>query len=220
MDLYEKYGYVILPKSLKLYHWCKNELDLSKSADYNYTLFCTFGDEWGGKHIYEIELLQDYKVLLAIKDFTANRLKCSLLEIANDHGSLYDHELTDFHDNTVFIKKLQKNRDPIINYLREKGIEGWLASLEGGGYIEVCLFTKDIDNFYSVKKINKEDVCCSLNIYFPELKFGNCNQLNNHVKKYFKSFAQEELESPENFYNDKLGWFNMTKILKSNEYLD
>ncbi len=128
-ELYDNYGYIVLPKSFKLYHCTNKQFDENLSDKYNHTIFCCIGEMFdeNPKYLYKIELLEDYKFLLAIKKFNGSQIICSLPEIANKND-LFRDKLTDSDD--LWIKQHQQTRDVTINYLRNEQIEGWLTSLE------------------------------------------------------------------------------------------
>lgn len=196
-QLYDDYGYVIFPKGFTFYHCSNNEIELSNSKNFNFTFFLTIGKMffWNkNKHLYKFTLLQDYKVLFCIKKLF--RCKSALLDIAEKYLNIT------FSDRSYpFIKQCSSERNKYINALKDNGIYGILSDIENNPLIEICLFTEKYNNYYTIEKINKNDVINSLNIYNPYVFIGNKVDFTNYnsTNISYKIKLKKEMEKePDN----------------------
>jgi hypothetical protein len=208
-ELYGKYGYVILPKGFKLYHTSREGFDSTNNEQHNNTLFCSIGDRFGNKDkVYEVELLQDLKILLAVSKFKRRcYLASALPEIARDYSLGIDTD-------PIGIKMNETNRDQLIEFFRSNCIVGWLGPVEEKIDIEVCLFPDSLEKMVSVTLI-EDDKYNSLDYSPCWLVLGTGNRVSEGVFDSFWRLYEDYLRDPA----EVGAYADMTRILHANGYL-
>ena len=188
-DLYDKYGYVIFPKGFKFYHATDKILDFENSENYNYTLFTMIGEIYGFKHnIYEIELIDECKILLAITEINRCYCKNSLIEIAIDNNIFPNESINDAHFPEI--KKNSEYRNKIIEFLRINNIYGWITPMDNFKNIEVCFFNKNQKEKFKIKLIKDNEIINSLDILKPDVKIGTSVKIiksNKSIDQYMNN---------------------------------
>jgi hypothetical protein len=192
MNLLAEYGKVVIPKNFKLYHASTNGIDLTKTAEHDYVLFCCIDFAYNPSGtLYEIKLLKDYELLFCVSKIHITSMVGAFVDICK-RAQLPVGKVS----NSLCVKQSNENRHIFIEYLRSCNIYGWFSSIEDNPVPEICLFTKNWDDMFEIRKIpidsNLENSC---DILIPRLKLGTLNDklsswttraLQKNLSDYFK----------------------------------
>ena len=117
------------------------------------------------------------------------------------------------------MKQKYKPRNKLIDFLRNNNVDGWFSTVENVNYFEVCLFTKNIQQMYILKKVTDGKIINSLDDFKPVLTLGTTNKLsdnnNKKLSQRYHNFLNET--NPSERYS--IGDYMLSRIYHMNNLL-
>lgn len=223
MDLYNAYGYCLIPKGVYLYR-CADNTEIRECMFFGLDpLVAGCFQDLNDPSIHIWQTIEPIKILFMVSYIDSQaRAESAIVEIYESYFPGREKV------NDMEIKSYNRTlRDALISKLIDDGIGGWLSSLENAQQLEICLFADRIRQekrikFVSSQSDNAPHPITSLKKIkiYPSDRFYKLSeeplkfQLYPKYKQRIRSILKEELESTDDINYIKNFWYTLRIKLK------